>query len=275
MKVGIRMPAVEINHVYRRGEYVWESNLRRAAAIGYDGIEMTNSYPLEMLTGYPLTELLTESEFVKMKEDAKKHGVEIPSYSIDWAAWYCAWHRKLSEWQRCGNGIRFMKDEIKMASDLGAKVILIHFAGAKGTLNEVKEILFELVQEAEKHKIKLGYESNLWRGLQLGDLGVLKNIVEEIGSQYFGIYVHYNDEYLLRMRGIDRQPTMTPEEEIEFVGKDLVGIHSSGIFPESEVNYKALLATIKKYYDYYWIFEVRSTEAIETSKKAFDELVAK
>jgi len=261
VKIGTRGQVFQLKG-WKRGKYVFDSCLKRAAEIGFDGIELCSQHPL--------SDWMTKYDIIRVKKDAEKYGVEIATLCISWAWRYAAFHKRLSEWKKCSNGLRFMKNDIRLASLLGAKAVLIHFGASRGTYEEAKETLSELAEEAEKYKVKIGYESNIWRGMGIGDLDVYKKIVEEINSEYLGFYIHYTDEYLLRLRG--KTPTMTPEKEFEMAGKKLVCIHSSGIYPESKIDYESLLTTIKKYYDWYWIFEAKD---VERHKKAMDELLAK
>lgn len=268
MKLGLRVNAFDLGIWLDKNAMppkdVWEPSVKRAADLGFDGVELC--------VWFPLSEWLNEEDTTKMIETAKKHNIEIATISADWCHSYSAYHTSLSDWLRCGNGIELFKGEIKLAAKLGAKSMLWHLGRAKGTMEELKKIFYDFAEEAEKQKVKIGIESSFWPIMGLGDQYILKELLDEINSEYFGVYIHGG------------------RKVVEIMEKRSVGFHFYVMpgFPTSEekFDYKALFDTFKKYYDYYIVFEpishytkpyseYLSDKSLEKAKKDFDRIFTK
>jgi len=268
MKIGLRVNAFDLGIWLDREAMppkdVWEPSLKRAAELKFDGVELC--------VWFPLSEWLNEEKIAKMKETAKKYNIEIASVSADWCHNYGVYHSKLSDWLRCGNGMRLFKNEIKLAARLGAKSMLWHLGRAKGTMEEVKKIFNDFAEEAAKQKVRVGIESTFWPLNGLGNLDVLKKILDEINNQYFGVYIHGG------------------RQVVEMMEKNCVGFHFFVVpgfpTPEEKFDYKGLFDTLKKYYNYYIVFEplthyskpyseYLTDKAVEKAKIEFDKIFSK
>ncbi|RJS85583.1 sugar phosphate isomerase/epimerase [Candidatus Bathyarchaeota archaeon] len=241
MRIGVRVPSFLLGGIWRRGEYLFEKYLETAYKAGFDGVEIT--------TPYPLSKWLSESEIYKMVKSLEDYGLEAPSLSADWMWVYSIYHRRFNDWLRCGLAANFLEGELKFAEKLNVKVILLHLGSSMGSWAEAKKILTELSELAGKYRIKLGFESNSWPYTGLGDIRSLVRMVDEIKSKWFGVYLHYSD-------GNSKTSDLAPHEEIELVGERIVCLHSSGISFNTQIDYEKLLRALKKYYNWYWIFEV-------------------
>lgn len=241
MKVSIRVGFTKPG----AGEHPLEPGLKLASELGFDGIELCLE-PKRWDVPSAWSEDLSRRDRATIRKLAERYGLEIATLSSDWPGYYSSFCPRLRHWER---GLEILKSDIELAEDLGAKAILVHFAGARGTLEQAKEMLSELAYEGERRDVRVGYESGLWTRY-LGTLEDLCRIVDEVGSKYLGVYLH----------NWWPRSGRPPHEEIELVGDRIVCLHSSEIDLEN-VDYRLMLTTLKKYYDWYWVFEVELKDA--------------
>ncbi len=89
-------------------------------------------------------------------------------------------------------------------------------------------------------------------------------MVDEIASDHLGVY-----EHCYWPRG-----TMKPHEEIELVERRIVALHSGRMDLEN-VDYEAMFKALKKYYDWYWMFEIDEWSKVEENLNLLRELMKK
>jgi sugar phosphate isomerase/epimerase len=247
-------------------EYPIEWVFRQARAMGYQGIEI-NLMPDRPRNGVRnlrglWAEHLDEDARAAIRASAEAQGIEILSLATGWAWNYSQLHPTFDTWQR---GVEILKGDCKLAADLGAKVILVHFGTSQGTWDQAKSILSEGAEAAEEAGIALGFESNIWESRYgFGGLDALMEMVAQVDSEGFGVYLH----------NAFPRAGRPAEEEIQTIGDKLVCIHSSPINTET-TDYQAVFSALKQVgYDWYWVFEVADT-LLADSRLAWDELTAK
>jgi sugar phosphate isomerase/epimerase len=264
MKVAVREDGFEGNAALFPIEMVFN----QIAELGYDGVEI-RTFPEDQFGAIPWTgrrrrrgiwaEDLDKAARVRLRALAESAGLAVSSLSTAWV-WPFSELNPLEHWDR---GVEILKKDIELSSDLGAGAILMHMGATKGTWDQIKIILCELAQEAERFGVRLGFESNLWHRLGLGELETLMDMLEEIGNDYLGVYHH------------SRYPRagLPPEEEVRLIGQRLVGVHS-GLVDQS-IDYESYFQALNDVgYDGYWVFEVKSESIIEC-KQAWDALMAR
>ena len=259
MKVSLR---VSFSQPEKEGEHPLEPALRLCSKLGYDGIELClltrTSARAEPVAWSPS---LRAEERAKIRKVADSYGIEIATLSSDWAWGYALYCPKLKYWKR---GIEILKEDIRLAKDLGANAILVHFGTSQAqSWHQTKEMVKELAEEGEMRGVKVGFEGGIWARIGLGGLKELCQLCDEINSKWFGVY-----EHCYWPRGTTR-----PHEEIELVRDRIVCLHS-GLIDVKNVDYKLMLQALKKYYDWYWVFEVGMDKA-EESVKLYREIMAK
>lgn len=251
LKVSLR---VSFSRPVKKGEHPLEPALRLCSKLGFDGIELCLE-PEIWATEGPVawSPSLDVNERAKIRKVADSHGLEIASLSSDWAWGYSTYSPKLKYWQR---GMEVLKEDIRLAEDLGAKAILVHFGTSQAqSWQQAKDMIQELAEEGEIRGVKVGFEGGIWARIGLGGLKELCQMVDEVGSKWFGVY-----EHCYWPRGTTR-----PHEEIELVKDRIVCLHS-GRIDAKNTDYDLMLKALKKHYDWYWVFEVEMSEAEENIK---------
>lgn len=258
MKLSVRESAYRANPV----ELPLEQSFANLAGMGYQGVELS-TIPDREARGFRQRRgvwagMLDQSKRAAIKAAAVANGLEIPTLSSDWAWGYAEFHPTLTGW---GRGAELLVEDAKLAADLGAKSILIHFGTSTGTWDQAKGILKEAAAEAEKVGVVLGFEGSIWFRVGLGGQDTLVRMVDEIGSPAFKIYVHPHGDTASQVRAIDE------------VGDRICALHASALNPE--VDYGQVFAALKRAgYDWYWCFEV-SQDLFAPSVAGFRELARK
>jgi sugar phosphate isomerase/epimerase len=203
-----------------------------------------------------------------MKEGAnalsKEHGVSVLSLSSDWAWAYALFFPDFKDW---GKGAEFIAEDAKLAKDLGASSILMHFGTSKGSWDNCKAALKDVAAAGEENSVVFGYEANIWERTLLGGFDGLIRMVDEVGSPNFGVYLH--NAY--------PRAGLPLHEEVEKAGERLVpAMHSSDLTSgRIEIDYQKAFAAMKKYFaGGAYTFEV-SWDVAEANKKVIDEMIAK
>lgn len=260
MKIGLRVSFLKPE---KSGEHPFEPALRFVSGLGLDGVELCLDPRSPWGEDFGAwSEDLTVEDRQKIVRLCRSYGVELASVSSDWAWGYSRYCPRLRHWSR---GLEIFKEDIRLTADLGGKVLLIHFGISKAeNWEEAKSILSSLVDVAEDYDVKLGIEGGIWARLGLGGLRELCRMVDEIGSNHLGVY-----EHCYWPRG-----TMRPHEEIELVGHRMVGLHSGRIDLEN-IDYEAMFKALKKYYDWYWIFEIDEWSEVKENFERLRKLMEK
>ena len=259
MKVSLR---VGFSKPEKDGEHPLEPALRLCKNLGFNGIELCLSVTTWAAEGSSCwSPLLSSKDRAELRHLVDSYGLEVATLSSDWAWGYAVYCPELKYWQR---GMEVLKEDICLAEDLGAKAILIHFGRSQAqSWQQAKEMIVELAEEGETRGVKVGFEGGIWARIGLGGLKELCQMVDEIDNKWFGVY-----EHCYWPRGTTR-----PHEEIEMVGKRIVCLHSGNIDTKN-VDYGMMFKALKKYYDWYWVFEVpleKAEENIKSWKKIMKE----
>ena len=229
--------------------------------LGFDGLELC------MEAGawrFDLAGSWTQESVEEIKALCEQYSMSICSLSSDWAWTYASFFPELRGWNR---GVELIADDAKVAKALGAHTILVHFATSKGSWEDCKSLLKDVAAAGEETGVMLGYEANIWERLGFGGLGSLCRMTDEVGSPYFGVYLH--NAY--------PRAGLPLHEEVEKSGKRLVkAMHSSSLVSgRVEIDFEKAFAAMKTYFpDGVYTFEVSWKDA-EENKKFLDEMIAK
>ena len=230
--------------------------------LGFDGLELcmqAGSWSSSSLAGD-----WTSESIEGVKSLCEQYKIAIYSLSSDWAWNYATFFPELKGW---GRGVELIADDAKLAKALGAHTILMHFATSKGSWEDCKALLKDVAAAGEETGVALGYEANIWERLGFGGLDSLCRMTDEIGSSYFGVYLH--NAY--------PRAGLPLHEEVEMSGKRLLkAMHSSSLISgRVEIDFEKAFAAMKTYFsDGVYTFEVPWEEA-EENKKLLDEMIAK
>jgi sugar phosphate isomerase/epimerase len=231
----------------------------QGSKLGFDGLELClgadrNSFS----TGW--TDELKEGT----KALCAEYDMVILSLSSDWAWAYALFFPDFKHW---GKGAEFIAEDAKLAKDLGASSILMHFGTSKGSWDNCKAALKDVAAAGEENSVVFGYEANIWERTLLGGFDGLIRMVDEVGSPNFGVYLH--NAY--------PRAGLPLHEEVEKAGERLVpAMHSSDLTSgRIEIDYQKAFAAMKKYFaGGAYTFEV-SWDVAEANKKVIDEMIAK
>ncbi len=194
----------------------------------------------------------------------KQYNISVLSLSSDWAWAYASFCPSLTQWSR---GVELLRDDAKLAKELGAHTILMHFGTAKGSWEDCRALLKGAAAAGQEFGVCFGYEANIWVRLGFGELDSLCRMTDEVGNPYFGVYLH---------NAYPRAGSPL-HEEIEQAGKRLVkAMHSSSLVAgRVEIDFPKAFAAMKKHFaDGVYTFEVGWKEA-EANKKLLDEMISK
>lgn len=255
MKVSVREGAFEATDP--------KECIDRAAEMGLEGLEFSTRAGTQGELGLGTHGLwpggLSKEDRADLKAYAQSKGLSLATLSSDWSAGFSQGHSSIADW---GPALENWRQDLELAQDLGAAATLVHFTSSTGPWEEMVSLCRELAALCEEYRVKAGYESNLWRRVNMGGLEELIRLVDEVGSPWFGVYLH------------NQYPRFgSPAyEEIELIGGRLVCLHSSRL--SDDTDYEKMLDALKKTYDWYWVFEVRG-EDLEPSLAGWKELMAK
>jgi sugar phosphate isomerase/epimerase len=230
----------------------------RGSELGFDGLELCMG--------------ANRNSFVTFLDDAlikgtqalsQDYGVPIYSLSSDWAWAYAVFFPTFKEW---GRGVEYLAEDAKLAKELGAHTILMHFATSKGSWSDCKAVLKDVAAAGEEHGVAFGYEANIWERTELGGFEGLLRMTDEIGSPYFGVYLH--NAY--------PRAGLPLHQEIDIAGDRLVpAMHSSSLTSgRVEIDFEQAFAAMRAHFaDGAYTFEIPWEEA-EDNKKLIDRMIA-
>jgi sugar phosphate isomerase/epimerase len=233
----------------------------QGAAMGFDGLELCT----QAGRGGQFSTAMTTALRQGILDLAAQHKMGILSLSADWAWAYSIFFPRYKGW---GPGVALMAEEAKLARDLGAKAILIHFGESRGSWEDARSMIKEIAKEGEIYGVKFGFEANIWSNTTgFGPIDSLVRMVDEVGSPNFGIYLHN-----AWPRG-----GLPLHEEIEKAGASLLPSMHSSILTDGriQIDWEKTVAAMKKYFaDGAYTFEIPWEVAAE-NKKIVDEAFAK
>lgn len=193
-----------------------------------------------------------------------EYGVVISSLCAGWGWGYSAIFPDLRDW---GRGIELFAEDARLAKELGAHSILIHFGTSEGAWEECRALLGEVAAAGEENGVALGYEANIWTGTGHGSFEDLLRMVDEVGSAHFGVYLH---------NGYPRAG-LPLHEEIDLAGDRLVkAMHSSSLVSgEVEIDFEKAFAAMKRHFTGgVYTFEI-PWELAAANKALIDGMLAK
>ena len=229
-----------------------------ASRLGFDGLELCISANRNSFSALWPEELREATKAL-----CAESGVSILSLSSDWAWSYAVFFPDFKDW---GRGAECIAEDARLAKELGASSILMHFGTSKGSWDDCKAALKDVAAAGEEYGVVFGYEANIWERTELGGFDGLIRMTDEVASPYFGVYLH--NAY--------PRAGLPLHEEIEKAGDRLVqAMHSSDLTSgQIEIDYEKAFAAMKKYFaDGAYTFEV-SWDVAEANKKLIDEVVA-
>jgi hypothetical protein len=185
----------------------------RGKELGYDGLELCMRADRN---GF-VTNMRPEWR-AGIAELSREYGMPIYSLSGDWAWAYAVFNPTYKEWDK---GVAFLAKDAELAQELGAHTILVHFATSQGSWDDCKALLKDVAAAGEQYGVRFGFEANIWASTTgFGGMDSLLRMVDEVGSRYFGVYLHN-----AWPRG-----GLPLEQEIEMAGERLVqAMHSSSL----------------------------------------------
>jgi len=226
--------------------------------LGFDGLELCLSANRNSFATF-----WTEDQKAGARALCEQYNMPIYSLSSDWAWAYACFFPNLRDW---GKGVEFIAEDGRLARELGAHTVLMHFATSRGTWEECRALLRDVAAIGEENGVMFGYEANIWELLGFGGLDSLCRMADEIGSPYFGVYLH--NAY--------PRAGLPLHEEVEMAGERLVrAMHSSSLVSgQVEIDFQKAFAAMKKYFaDGVYTFEVPWGEA-EENKRFIDRMLA-
>ena len=231
----------------------------RGSELGFDGLELCMGANRNSFVGFWTDEMRASTVALCAEYD-----MPIFSLSSDWAWAYATFFPDLKDW---GRGVEFLAQDAKLAQELGAHTILMHFATSKGSWEDCKAMLVDVAAAGEEYGVVFGYEANIWSIIDLGGYEGLLRMADEVASPYFGVYLH--NAY--------PRSGLPLHEEVEGAGDRLVqAMHSSSLTSgQVEIDFQEAFAAIKeRFAGGAYTFEV-PWEVAEENKKLIDEMVAK
>ena len=156
----------------------------RGSQLGFNGLELCMVADSRPISSTQLTPEIRHGITALSKE----YKMPIYSLSADWLWAYGAFFPTYAGW---GRSIELLAEDARLAREVGAHSILMHFARSKGTWEECRALLRDVAAVGKEYGVRFGYESNVWAvGPGFGELDSLVRMVDEVGSAYFGVYMH-------------------------------------------------------------------------------------
>ena len=258
MKVSIR---ASLRPVRGSDDHPLKWAFEEGSKLGFDGLELcmeAGSWSFNLAGSW------TKELIDGVRELCQQYNMSIYSLSSDWAWTYASFFPELKGW---GRGVELIADDAKLAKELGAHTILVHFADSKGSWEDCRGLLKDVAAAGEETGVMLGYEANIWERLGYGGLDSLCRMTDEVGSPYFGVYLH--NAY--------PRAGLPLHEEMEKSGERLVkAMHSSDLTSgRVEIDFEKASSAMKTHFpDGAYTFEV-SWQQAEENKKLLDAMIAR
>jgi len=232
----------------------------RGKELGFDGLELCMTADRNTFVT-----MMRPEWRAGIAELSKQYQMPIYSLSGDWAWGYAVFNPTYKEW---GKGVGFLAKDAELAKELGAHTILVHFATSQGSWDDCKALLKDVAAAGAQYGVRFGYEANIWASTTgYGGMESLIKMVDEVGSPYFGIYLH----------NAWPRNGLPLEQEIELAGPRLVqSMHSSSLVSGAvEINWPKTLAAMRTLFPGgAYTFEVPWEEA-EANIKALKAAIAR
>ncbi len=257
MKISIR---AEMRPVRDSDVHPLKWAFERGSQLGFDGLELCTRAD----RGGFATHLAPEVR-QGIRALSKQYGMPIYSLSADWAWAYAVFFPTYKEW---GRGVELLAEDARLAHEVGAHTILVHFATSRGSWEECKALLCDVAAAGEEYGIRFGYEANIWAATTgFGGLDSLLRMVDEVGSPHFGVYLH----------NAWPEGGLPLHEEIEKCGPRLVqAMHSSSLVDgRVQIDWPKTFAAMRRHFaGGAYTFEVPWVQA-EANMAIIDEAVSK
>jgi sugar phosphate isomerase/epimerase len=256
MKISIR---ASMQRIRGSDEHPLKWAFERGSELGFDGLELCMGATRDSFVSAWSDRLRRETVAL-----GKEYDLPILSLSSDWAWAYALFFPAFKDW---GRGVEWLAKDAKLARDLGAHTILMHFATSKGSWEDCKALIKDAAAAGEQYGVRFGYEANIWERTELGGFEGLLRMTDEVGSSYFGVYLH--NAY--------PRAGLPLQREIEQAGSRLVPVmHSSSLTSgQVEIDFGQAIAALKTHFaDGVYTFEVPWDVAPE-NKRVIDEMIAK
>jgi len=230
-----------------------------SSKLGFDALEL-----ILRANRWGMTASWSQGWRAGAKSLVNEYGVSISSLCAGWGWSYSAIFPDLKDW---GRGVELLADDARLARDLGAHSILIHFGTSGGSWEECKALLTQVAAAGEENGVAFGYEANIWSGTGHGSFEDLLRMVDEVGSAHFGVYLH---------NGYPRSG-LPLYEEIDIAGDRLVkAMHSSSLVSgQVEIDFEKAFAAMKTHFiGGVYTFEI-PWELAADNKALIDQMLSK
>jgi sugar phosphate isomerase/epimerase len=231
----------------------------RGSELGFDGLELCMAANRDAFVTF-WTDAFKEST----RALCAAHDMPIFSLSSDWAWAYAVFFPAFKEWAR---GVEYLAEDARLARELGAHTVLMHFATSKGSWADCKAALKDVAAAGQEQGVAFGYEANIWALTGLGGYEGLLRMTDEVGSPYFGVYLH--NAY--------PRAGLPLQEEVEKAGERLVqAMHSSSLTSgQVEIDFERAFAAMKRHFaGGVYTFEI-PWDVAEENKRLIDEMIAR
>ena len=233
----------------------------QGSELGFNGLELC-------LTGGSY-QFVTSSAWTQewkdgVKEMCEQYNMGIQSMSSDWAWTYGSFFPELKDWDRA---LRHIEGDAKLAAELGAHTILVHFGRAQGSKEEQMAVLGDIAKVGEENGVAFGFEANIWSNTGQGSYQDLLDAAGELDSPGFGIYLH---------NGYPRAGLPLHEEVIAAGDRIVKAMHSSDLTSDRvEIDWEKAIPVLRENFaDGAYVFEV-GWDRVAASKKIVDDAIAK
>jgi sugar phosphate isomerase/epimerase len=226
--------------------------------LGFDGFEL-----IMQANRFTFVSAWDETLRERTQTLIREYNMPIFTLCSGWAWAYATFFPNVRDWAR---GVEILAQDAKLAKDLGAHTILMHFGSSKGSWQDCRAALRDVAAAGQEHGIVFGYEANIWNLIELDGFEGLLRMVDEVGSPYLGVYLH--NAY--------PRDGLPLHQEIERAGPRLVqAMHSSSLTSgQVEIDFAKAFSAMKAHFgEGAYTFEI-PWDVAEENKAVIDEMVA-